>query len=129
LLTYGGLDGWVKAGVTEVAQAIFNGSGGILWQCSSSRNSSCSGGDGRRSSSQQWLGAKGFGVAGRWHDGWLCCGNGEKLLWGRLGAPICRPRSPGRAEQRPKYLLQPNQRFLKNSLRICGRFHDEFHWG
>jgi hypothetical protein len=126
LLTYGGLDGRVKVGVAEAAQAIINGSGGVLWWCSVSRNSSHGGGDGRGSSSQQWLGAKDFGVAGRWHDGCLCCDGGEKLSRGRLGAPICRPRSPARAEQRPEYLLQPNQRFLKSSLQICGRFYDEF---
>jgi hypothetical protein len=102
LLTYGALDGRVKAGDAEAARAIFNGSGGVLWRRSGSRNSSRGGGDGRGSSSQQRLGMKCFGVAGRWHDGWLCCGGGEKLSWGHLGAPICRPRSPARAEQRPE---------------------------
>jgi hypothetical protein len=38
--------------------------------------------------------------------------NGEKCSWGCSGAPICRPKSPARAEHRPGDPLQLNQRFV-----------------
>jgi hypothetical protein len=39
-------------------------------------------------------------------------GNGEKCSWGCSGAPICRPKSPTRAEHRPGDPLQLNRRFV-----------------
>jgi hypothetical protein len=44
---------------------------------------------------------KGFGVAGRWRNGWLCYGGGEKweggregVLFIRVGFLVCATRSP-----------------------------------
>jgi hypothetical protein len=62
----------------EAARAIFNGGGGVLWRRSGSAVSSRGGDDVRGFSSQQWLGARSFGVAGSRHAGWLYCGGGEK---------------------------------------------------
>jgi hypothetical protein len=61
----------------EAARAIFSGGGGVLWQRSGSGVRSRGGDDVRGFSSQQWLAVRSFGVVGRRHAGWLCCGGGE----------------------------------------------------
>jgi hypothetical protein len=48
----------------------------------------------------------------------LAMGKSCREVGERLGAPIYRPRSPARAGQRPKLVLQLNRGFLKSSLRI-----------
>jgi hypothetical protein len=58
---------------------------GDVWWSSGPENGSSGGSGCRGSSSKQWLGAKGFGVAGQWRDGSLCCDGGEKWEGGHRG--------------------------------------------
>jgi hypothetical protein len=129
LFTYGGLDGRVKAGDAEVAQAIFNGSGGVLWWRSGARNSSHGGGDGRGSSTQQWLSAKGFGVAGRWRDGWLYGGGGEKWEGGHRTGLFIRAKAWAGVKQQPDHNLQQNREAMMIHFGFEERIHVRYDLG